>query len=73
MKKFQEKYGVIAVPEQLEATVKSMSSIYVDLYKKEVEFNVLQQTYGKNNPLTKSTGLEVEELRKKINLLNYLF
>lgn len=70
MKEFQEKYGVIAVPEQLEATVKSMSEIYVDLYKKEVALNVMEQTYGKNNPLTKSTSLEVTELQKKINQLN---
>jgi len=70
MKQFQEKYGVIAVPEQLEATVKSMSSIYVDLYKKEVELNVLKQTYGVDNPLTQSASIEKNELQKKINQLN---
>jgi len=52
MQKFQEKYGVIAVPQQLEATVKSMSNIYVEYYKSEVEYNVLKQTYGENHPLT---------------------
>lgn len=70
MKQFQEKYGVIAVPEQLEATVKSMSSIYVDLYKKEVELNVLKQTYGVENPLTQTAQIEMKELQKKINQLN---
>jgi len=70
MKLFQQKYGVIAVPEQIEATVKSMSTIYVDLYKKEVELNVLKQTYGDNYPLTMNTKIELDELQKKINLLN---
>jgi len=70
MKVFQEKYGVIAVPQQLEATVKSMSLIYADLYKKEVEYNVLKQTYGSNHPLTTNTKIEMDELQKKINLLN---
>lgn len=70
MRKFQEKYGVIAVPEQLEATVKSMSSIYVDLYKKEVEFNVLKQTYGNDHPMTATTKIELSELEKKIDQLN---
>ncbi|MFA5803343.1 MAG: Wzz/FepE/Etk N-terminal domain-containing protein [Melioribacteraceae bacterium] len=70
MKMFQEKYGVIAVPEQLEATVKSMSNIYAELYKKEVEFNVLKQTYGIDHPVTANAKIEMDELQKKINLLN---
>ncbi len=70
MKKFQQKYGVIAVPEQLKATVESMSRIYVDLYKKEVEFNVLKQTYGEDHPNTISSKIEMNELQKKINQLN---
>ncbi len=70
MKKFQEKYGVIAVPEQLEATVKSMSSIYAELYKKEVEYNVQKQTYGIDHPVTTNTKIEMSELQKKIDQLN---
>ena len=70
MKSFQQKFGVIAVPEQLEATVKSMSTIYAELYKKEVELNVLKQTYGLDNPMTLNTQIEVDELQKKINQLN---
>lgn len=71
MKLFQEKYGVIAVPEQIETTVKSMASIYTDLYKKEVEYNVLVERYGKDHPSTELSHLEMNELQKKIHLLNY--
>lgn len=70
MKQFQQKYGVIAIPEQLEATVKSMSEIYLEMYKKEVEFNVLKQNYGIDHPLTKNAQINLDELRKKINQLN---
>lgn len=70
MKAFQQKYGVIAVPQQIEATVKSMSSIYVDLYKKEIELNVLKQTYGYDHPMTVNAKIELDELQKKINQLN---
>lgn len=70
MKEFQQKYGVIAVPEQLEATVKSMSTIYAELYKKEIEVNVLKQTYGNDHPLISTTQLELNEIQKKINQLN---
>ncbi|KAF0152678.1 MAG: lipopolysaccharide biosynthesis protein [Ignavibacteria bacterium] len=70
MKEFQKKYGLIAVPEQLEATVKSMSSIYADLYRKEIELNVLKQTYGSDHPLISTTEVELNEIQKKIDQLN---
>jgi uncharacterized protein involved in exopolysaccharide biosynthesis len=70
MKEFQQKYGVIAVPEQLEATVKSMSEIYAELYKKEIELNVFKQTYGKDHPLSTTAEIEMNELKKKIEMLN---
>ncbi|MCX7876650.1 MAG: Wzz/FepE/Etk N-terminal domain-containing protein [Melioribacteraceae bacterium] len=70
MKSFQEKYGLVAVPEQLEATVKSMSNIYAELYRKEVEFNVMKQTYGADHPLVNTSKIEMNELKKKIDQLN---
>lgn len=70
MKSFQEEYGVIAVPQQIEATVKSMSTIYVDLYRKEVEYNVAKQNYGVNHPMVGNIKVEMDELKKKIELLN---
>ena len=70
MKNFQEKYGVIAVPEQLEATVKAMSDIYSNLAQKEVELSVMRRTYGEESPFTKHTQIAVEEMKKKIELIN---
>jgi capsule polysaccharide export protein KpsE/RkpR len=70
MKNFQEKHGVIAVPEQIEATVKSMANIYVDLYKKQIEYDVMKQTYGVDHPVTANSKIEMDELSKKIDLLN---
>ncbi len=70
MKDFQEKYGVVAVPEQLESTVKVMSEIYGDLFKKEVAVNVIKKTYGDNSPLLTQLEAEVNELQKKINTIN---
>lgn len=70
MKNFLEKYGVIAVPEQLEATVKAMSDIYAQLAQKQVELNVMKRSYGEDSPLTLKAEIGVEELNKKINSLN---
>lgn len=70
MKEFQQKYGVMAIPEQLEATVKSMAEIYLEMYKKEVEYNVVKQNYGIDHPLAKLAKTNLDELRKKIEQLN---
>jgi len=70
MKDFQNKYGVTAVPEQIEATLKSMSEIYVNLYKAEIQYNILLQSLGSDHPSTQKAKIEYDELNKKINDLN---
>jgi len=69
MQLFQEKYGVIAVPEQIESTIKSMSEIFSQQAEKEITFNVLKKSYGEDNPMTKNAEIEVQEINKKINSL----
>ena len=70
MKNFQIKYGVIAVPEQLEATVKAMSEIYARLAQQEVELSVMKRTLGEDSPLTLKAEISVEEMQKKIEMIN---
>lgn len=67
MKNFQEKYGVIAVPEQIETTVKSMALIYSELAQKEIELGVLEKTLGENHPLVHSAQINVQEIKNKIS------
>lgn len=70
MKNFMEKYGVIAVPEQLEATVKAMSEIYAEIAQKEVELSVMRRSYGEESPYTKQAEITVEEMKIKIEQIN---
>jgi uncharacterized protein involved in exopolysaccharide biosynthesis len=69
MQLFQEKYGVIAVPEQIESTIKSMSEIFSEQAQKDIAFNVLKRTYGEDSPITKNAEVEIQEIDKKINSL----
>jgi len=70
MKEFQEKYGVIAVPEQIEATIKSIAELYVDLAREEVALNVLRKTIGEENPLLITKEIEINEITANINKLS---
>jgi uncharacterized protein involved in exopolysaccharide biosynthesis len=69
MEAFQKKYGVIAVPEQIEATVKSLAELYVDLAREEVALSVLRKTLSKDNPALLTKEIEYEEIYDKLNKL----
>jgi uncharacterized protein involved in exopolysaccharide biosynthesis len=70
MKDFQIKYGVIAIPEQIEATVKSIAELYVDLAREDVTLNVLKRTLDENNPVLKNKEIELDEINTKIDQLS---
>ena len=69
MRSFQEKNGVIAVPEQLESNIKSMSEIFSEQAKKEIAVNVLKRSYGEESPMTERAEIELQEINLKINSL----
>jgi tyrosine-protein kinase Etk/Wzc len=70
MRAFQIRYGVIAMPEQVEATVKAGVALAAELAAKEVQLGVLQRTLAPAHPDISAKTVEVDELRKKIAQLN---
>ncbi|MGA3288391.1 MAG: hypothetical protein ABSD46_13330 [Bacteroidota bacterium] len=67
---FQNKYGVIALPEQTEASIKAAAEITGQLAIKEVQANVLRRTQSANNPSVIATQIEIDEFRKKLSQMN---
>ena len=67
--KFQKKYGIVAVPEQLEVTVKAAAEIESQLFKKEMEAYFIEQTYGKNSIQYATAAAEIDLLKKKVQEL----
>ncbi|WKZ70505.1 MAG: Wzz/FepE/Etk N-terminal domain-containing protein [Melioribacteraceae bacterium] len=70
MRDFQEKYGVIAVPEQLKTTVTAMAAMYGQLVEKQLELKVLEQSLNENHPLVSISKAQVNELEKRINSMS---
>ena len=64
--KFQRKYGIVAVPEQLEVTVKAAAEIESQLTKKEMEAYFMKQQYGENSPQYKNVSDEINLLKAKV-------
>jgi uncharacterized protein involved in exopolysaccharide biosynthesis len=71
LKAFQKYYGVIAMPEQTEATVKAAAELDAQIAMKEVQLSVLERTVTPDHPSVISTKIEIDELRKKIHQMNY--
>jgi tyrosine-protein kinase Etk/Wzc len=70
LKLFQKKYGVIALPEQTEASIKAAAEITGQLALKEVQANVLRRTQSADNPSVIATQIEVDELHNKLTQMN---
>lgn len=70
LKTFQKKFGVIAMPEQIEASIRAGAEIMGKLTLKEVELNIMKRTLSEESPLVASAKIEVQELQKKINEMN---
>jgi len=43
---FQKKYGIVAIPEQLEVSVKAAAEIEAELLKNEMQAFFIKQMYG---------------------------
>jgi capsule polysaccharide export protein KpsE/RkpR len=67
--RFQKKYGIVAVPEQLEVTVKAAAEIESELMKKEMESYFILQGYGESSPQYQGVQMEIQMLKKKVQEL----
>lgn len=64
---FQKRYGIIAMPEQTEASIKAAAEIAAQLALKEVQLGVLRRTQSTDNPAVLAGQIEIEELRRKLS------
>lgn len=70
LKFFQKKYGIIAMPEQTEASIKAAAEITAQLALKEVQMGVLRRTQSSDNPTVTAAQIEIEEFRNKLSQMN---
>jgi uncharacterized protein involved in exopolysaccharide biosynthesis len=70
LRAFQKKYGIVALPEQTEASIKASAELYAQLVLKEVQYSVMQQTVTPGHPNLEALKIEINELKNKIEQMN---
>jgi tyrosine-protein kinase Etk/Wzc len=66
LKLFQQRRGVIAMPQQTEASIKAAAEMSAQLALKEVQAGVLRRTLAPDHPSVIAMQVETEELRHKL-------
>ncbi len=64
--KFQKKYGVVAVPEQLQLSYKAAAEIEAQLFQKQVVIELLLKQYGESSPQYQIALNELTILKNKV-------
>ena len=67
LKVFQQRYGVLALPEQMTASIKAGAEIYGQLARKEMELEILKQTLTADNPTVAEKQVEVDAVKKTLS------
>lgn len=70
LKAFQQRHGIIALPEQTEASIKAAAEITGKLASMEVHAAILRRTLAPDNPSVAAAQIEIEELHRKLTDMN---
>jgi len=66
LKSFQEKHGVIAVPEDVKTSLSSVAELYGQKTKKELEVSTLRRIFSEDNEQLKTATLQLSEIERKL-------
>ncbi len=69
LQQFQKKYGMFAIPQQMEVAVKAAAEIESQLMAKEIAAYFMKMQYGENSPAYQGTLAEINLLKSKVDEL----
>ena len=71
LREYQRKNGIYSVPEQVKAAISAAATLQSMKLAKEVEYGILSKTIDDRDPKIKAIRVEVSELTKKLQQMNY--
>jgi len=69
-RRFQEKFKVFSLPDQMKAAVTAVATVRAQIALKEVELGVLSRSASAENPERERIQYELQELRKQLQAMN---
>ncbi|MFO7525326.1 MAG: Wzz/FepE/Etk N-terminal domain-containing protein [Ignavibacteriaceae bacterium] len=69
MFKFQKKYGMFAVPQQLEASIKATAEIEANFQQQIIKMELIKTQLGEQSPLYQQMKTQLDFLEQKVNEL----
>lgn len=70
LKAFQKRHGIIALPDQTEASIKAGAELTAQKALKEVQLSIGRRTFSSDHPQVKALELEIQELTKRISQMS---
>ncbi len=65
LKDFQQRYGAVSLPEQVQALITTMAELKAKLLEKEIQADVMAHYLSPTHPKLKRTREELQQLRQK--------
>jgi uncharacterized protein involved in exopolysaccharide biosynthesis len=69
LQKFQEKTGMMIVPDQNTSSISAVAELYAMKAKKEIEIGILERSLSPNNKILQESHNELDELNKKLSTI----
>jgi uncharacterized protein involved in exopolysaccharide biosynthesis len=66
---FQKKYGIFAVPEQLEVSVQTAAELEAMYVQNDIKAEILKREYGESSPIYEKAQDQAEYIKKRIEEL----
>jgi uncharacterized protein involved in exopolysaccharide biosynthesis len=70
-KKFQEKYGVYSMSDQIKAAIEVAAKLQSEIVLKEVELGIIERTTTLENENRKNVKIELDELRRQMKNMKF--
>ncbi|MDH7514644.1 MAG: GNVR domain-containing protein [Bacteroidota bacterium] len=69
--RFQARYGLYALPEQVKGAIEAAAQIKAQASMAEIELGILERSLGKDNPQTALKRAEIAELNRKLREMRF--
>ena len=69
LKEFEQKYGIVSLPDQIEATVNVAAQLETEVIKSQIELQTLKQTLSPHQSQIKQKEIQINQLQNKLSTI----